>query len=198
MASRIACGEPSAAGATCTSAAANRHSTSSNMPIRPTRPLNPRASIRSTTSTAAGASPANHNRAATFCRATIDQAAKVAPSRGPLASRPVETTSGDSAGSCSAEFDSASRSRAAACVSAVRGGDRGTPVWTSKIRSRGYPAASNSRRAAGLLGHQGTRTQAGALDAAAAVDANLAETITMPAGPLRHEHHRRSAVPRPE
>ena len=72
----------------------------------------------------------------------------------------------------------------------MRGGDSGTPKGTSKIRSLGYPAASNSRRAAGLLATKAPRPQAGTFDAAAGKHVHLAETIAMPADPFRHEHDR--------
>ena len=64
--------------------------------------------------------------------------------------RVVEITSGDAASSRSASLASASISRASFRVDSVRGGSSGTPGGTSRIRSRGNPAASNSRRAAGL------------------------------------------------
>ena len=72
----------------------------------------------------------------------------------------------------------------------MRGGDRGTPRGTSKIRSRGYPAASNSRRAAGLLATRACARRQALLMPRPPDDVDLAETIALPAGPLRHEHHR--------
>ena len=162
------------------------------MPIRPTRPLRPRASIRFATAAAAGVSPANHNRAASLLpghdrpggQELLPAAARCEPTRRDHQRRlrPQAAAQGSTRPAAPAPRPGS------ACV---RGGDSGTPRGTSKIRSRGYPAASSSRRAAGLLATKACARRQAALDAAAAGHVDLAETIAVPAGPLRHEHHRK-------
>ena len=191
MASTMACGEPSAAGATCTSAAAKQalnvveHADQAHAPAQ-AQGLDPLRDGRRRGRFAGQPQPGSdllpgHDRPGS--QELFPAAARCQPTRRDHQRRVC-------AASCSAEFDSASRSRASACVCCVRGGDSGTPRGTSKIRSRGYPAASNSRRAAGLSATKACARRQALLMPRPPETLDLAETIAMPAGPLRHEHHR--------